>query len=397
MATVLPSPLPSPPPLKPEVTLVRLLIVTNVAAPYRLPVWNALSEMDVDLTVALLEDRISTGLGMPVERARDWQAAAAEGGATRLVGVDTIRLVRGEDHYYIAKEKVFGLLRQVDAVILCGWESPAFWQFLVASKLTRTPVLGFYESTLETSSFSGGPIGAARRFFMQALDAVIVPGASAELSVLDKGVAPDRVWRGFNAVDMTGFAAVNAPGDVGSRQFLFVGKLVERKNVDTILDAFARQPTDCRLSIAGSGVEEERLRDRAEQLGIAERIDWLGYVPYADLPRVMAQHGHLLMVSHVEVWGLTVNEALAAGMHAIVGRRCGVAASVADMPGVLLCGTSVDSVAQAMTDSLKAWSGRIQNPPILDHDPRALAATYLEAVRSVVPAGPGITTAGSTR
>lgn len=378
---------------------MRLLIVTNVAAPYRLPVWKAIGERGVDLTVALLEHHIGTGEGMPAERAMDWQTSAEEAGSTRLVGVDTIRLVRGEDHYYIAKEKVLGLVRQADAVILCGWESPAFWQFLAASKLTRTPVLGFYESTLETSSFSRGPIAAARRFFMQRLDAVIVPGAAAERSVLDKGVAPDRVWRGFNAVEMSGFAAQNVPGNAGARRFLFVGKLVERKNVDTILTAFARQPADCRLGIAGSGVEESALRDLADRLGIAERIDWLGYVPYADLPRVMGQHGHLLMVSHVEVWGLTVNEALAAGMHAVVGRRCGVAASVEGMPGVLLCDTSVDAVARAMTESLEAWSGRIQDPPILRHDPAALAETHLEAVRSVVPAErwPRITDAGVPR
>lgn len=364
---------------------MRLLIVTNIAAPYRLPVWKALGQMGADLTVALLEHQIGTGEGMPAERARDWQTSDEDAGATRLVGVDTYRLVRGEDHYYVAKEKVTALVRQADAVILCGWESPAFWQFLAASKLTRTPVLGFYESTLETSAFSGGPIAAARRFFMRRLDAVIVPGISAERSVLAKGVAQDRIWRGFNAVNMTGFAAENAPGNTGMRRFLFVGKLVERKNVDTILEAFARQPDDCRLSIAGSGVEEERLRALAGRLGIAERIDWLGYVPYSELPRVMGQHGHLLMVSHVEVWGLTVNEALAAGMHAVVGRRCGVAASVEGMPGVLLCDTSIESVARTMTESLNAWSGRIQDPPILRYDPRALARTYLEAVRSVAP------------
>lgn len=362
---------------------MRLLIVTNVAAPYRLPVWGAISDAGVDLTVALLEPEIGTGLGMPVERARDWQATG-DAGSTRTVGLKTIRVERGEDAHYLARGGVLPLVRNADAVILCGWDSPAFWQFLAACKATRTPVLGFYESTMASSAFSTGPIARAREIFMRRLDAIIVPGIAAEESVLDKGVAPERVHRGFNAVDMSGFSAANTPSDRGARDFLFVGKLVERKNVDSILTAFARQPADCRLSLAGSGVEEGRLREQAERLGIADRVRFLGYTPYAELPAVMGEHGHLLLVSHVEVWGLTVNEGLAAGMHAIVARDCGVAPSVADMPGVLLCDPTPDSIAAAMSASLERWQGRIQDPPILQHDPSALADVHLSAVRAAL-------------
>lgn len=362
---------------------MHLLIVTNVAAPYRLPVWESLQAAGVDLTVALLEPEIGSGLGMPEERARDWQMAG-RAATPRMVGVPAWRMVRGEDAYYVARSKVRSLVSQADAVIICGWDSPAFWQFLLACKGMRTPVLGFYESTLATSAYSRGPIARARKFFLQRLDGVIVPGVAAQESVLAKGVRPDRVWRGFNAVEMAGFAEANSASDLGARDFLFVGKLVERKNVDSILRAFAVQPEDCRLSLAGSGVEEDRLRDQAEELGIAARVNFLGYTPYAELAAVMARHGHLVLASHVEVWGLTVNEGLAAGMHAIVARDCGVAASVAGMPGVLLCEPSVTSIAAAMTESLRTWQGRIQEPPILQHNPQALAEVHLRAVTAVL-------------
>ncbi|MDO5683372.1 MAG: glycosyltransferase family 4 protein [Propionibacteriaceae bacterium] len=362
---------------------MRLLIVTNVAAPYRLPLWSAIKDRGVDLTVALLEPEIAAGFGMPEERARDWQAAGQQG-ASHTVGLRTWRFTRGEDTHYIARSGVLQAVRAADAVILCGWDSPAFWQFLGACKLTRTPVLGFYESTLATSSFTEGPIASARTFFMRQLDGVVVPGVAAEESVLDKGVAKDRVWRGFNSVDMTGFAAVNTPTDAGARDFLFVGKLIARKNVDSILEAFATLPDDCHLSLAGSGAEDAALRAQAEELGISDRVTFLGYTDYADLPAVMARHGHLLLVSRVEVWGLTVNEGLAAGMHAIVARECGVAASVDGMPGVLLCDPTPESIAGAMVRSLDQWQGRIQDPPILQHDGAAFADVHLEAVDAVL-------------
>ena len=63
---------------------------------------------------------------------------------------------------------------------------------------------------------------------------------------------------------------------------LTVGRLVEDKAQDILLDAFAQTGEafkDWRLAIVGEGRLGGQLRAQAKALGIAERVDWHGIVP----------------------------------------------------------------------------------------------------------------------
>jgi len=61
-------------------------------------------------------------------------------------------------------------------------------------------------------------------------------------------------------------------------EWLAVGRLETVKDYPTLLRAFARLPERARLSIAGSGSEEKKLRKLACDLGVEERVRWLGFV-----------------------------------------------------------------------------------------------------------------------
>jgi hypothetical protein len=91
---------------------------------------------------------------------------------------------------------------QHDAVLLGGWESPAYWQALIVARRRKLPTIGFFESTLQTSKCASGPIARARLHFFLLLDAVVVPGVAAEEAVLAMDVPRDRIHVGFNAADV---------------------------------------------------------------------------------------------------------------------------------------------------------------------------------------------------
>lgn len=75
------------------------------------------------------------------------------------------------------------------------------------------------------------------------------------------------------------FGSARDGGDAAAPvTILSVGRLVEKKGTDVLLEALACLPQDLhwRLRHVGGGPLKDRLRKQAEALGIATRIDWLG-------------------------------------------------------------------------------------------------------------------------
>jgi rhamnosyl/mannosyltransferase len=119
-------------------------------------------------------------------------------------------------------------------------------------------------------------------------------------------------------IDPEPFAAaadVARSKDPAPRAVLFVGRLRYYKGVDVLLRALA--PTrDVTLSIVGTGALEAHLRELSGELGMGERVRWLGDVPAEELPDVYAAHDVFVLpaVARSEAFGIVQLEAMAAGL-----------------------------------------------------------------------------------
>ena len=70
----------------------------------------------------------------------------------------------------------------------------------------------------------------------------------------------------------------------------FVGRFVEEKGLMTLFDALSKLPSapqnrPWKLLLLGRGPLKDQLAQRAESLGIQDRIIWIESVPHADVPR----------------------------------------------------------------------------------------------------------------
>ena len=104
--------------------------------------------------------------------------------------------------------------------------------------------------------------------------------------------------------------------------FFYVGGWEGRKNVPFLVRAFAKSVrTEVDLVLAG-GHDRERaaLQQLAAELGCAERVKLLGFVPDADLPALYAGALAFVYPSEYEGFGLQVCEAMAVGCPVLVAR-----------------------------------------------------------------------------
>ncbi|MFG3689987.1 glycosyltransferase family 4 protein [Micromonospora sp. NPDC047740] len=109
------------------------------------------------------------------------------------------------------------------------------------------------------------------------------------------------------------------------RRWLFVGGLIPRKGVRWLLEAFAscraRDP-ELTLTFVGEGELRGQLQQRAEELGVADALTFTGAVPPDRALALMREHDLLVHPSRFETFGMTVVEAVAAGLPVLV-TRCG--------------------------------------------------------------------------
>jgi 1,2-diacylglycerol 3-alpha-glucosyltransferase len=163
------------------------------------------------------------------------------------------------------------------------------------------------------------------RTFCNFVDAVIAPTPGVAAYLRDIGVET-RIEIIASGIDIAHFASGARDESLraslgtprGGRLLLFVSRLAREKNVELLLRALAavNQP-DVHLAIAGDGPEREDLELLARDLGIMDRVRFLGVVGREALPHLYASADAFVFPSMTETQGLVQAEALAAGAHVI--------------------------------------------------------------------------------
>ncbi len=118
---------------------------------------------------------------------------------------------------------------------------------------------------------------------------------------------------------------------------VYVGRLVPRKGVDTLVEAFSLLPDslDARLVIVGgepgmeASPEADRLSALARKLGVAERVSFTGSRPQRELYLYYGAADAAVTVPHYEPFGMTPLEAMACATPVVGSRVGGIKTSIA--------------------------------------------------------------------
>jgi glycosyltransferase involved in cell wall biosynthesis len=180
------------------------------------------------------------------------------------------------------------------------------------------------------------------------------------------GVNRDRIVVQHNGVDGDVFSIADQRAarsalaiSEGRRLVGYVGRLSPEKGVDVLVEAMAailRRGGRVDLAIVGSGPSEPMLRARAAQLGIADRVRFLGHRGHDEIPRWMTAFDVFCLPSRREGCPNVVLEALASGRPVVASRVGGVPELLRADNGILVPPDSPSELASAIERALaSAW------------------------------------------
>jgi glycosyltransferase involved in cell wall biosynthesis len=135
----------------------------------------------------------------------------------------------------------------------------------------------------------------------------------------------------YQQADSTGLRA--QMGWEEEKVVVSVGRLAKEKNWRTLLDAVAlarEDHPDLRLALIGDGPERQALEKHAQTLGVASHVNFLGKIPFSEVPRYLKAADCFGFASITETQGLVTLEAIAAGLPVVAVDATGTSDIVRD-------------------------------------------------------------------
>ncbi|WP_306745156.1 glycosyltransferase [Saccharothrix yanglingensis] len=323
-----------------------------------------------------------------------WHSAVASGGghraeALRALGVPTFTVP-------VARRKATGVLRATTAAkaavrsfrpeVVLAHNVSASLVARLAVLPRRVPLLTVFHGVADADYE-----GAARILRRTSRTVVAVADATAErlraAGVTDPVVIPNAVFPQRERVDRDAVRAVHGVGpDVPVA--LCPARLVPQKRHDVLLEAWARLGGDAVLWLAGDGPLRPDLAHLAADLGVADRVAFLGN--RCDVPDLLAAADLTVLTSDWEGMPVAVLESLTAGRPVVATDVDGVRQALAGGGGVVVPRRDPAATAEALRSLLfderaRSALGQAGRASVRRaHDPALLMRSYDELLRTAV-------------
>ncbi|MDQ3050633.1 MAG: glycosyltransferase family 4 protein [Bacteroidota bacterium] len=307
----------------------KVIFITNIPNPYRIPLFNEMSrqfrESEIHLKLVFGAEGYKRRMFQLDKSEIDFDFEILEDKAHSFSddGEKTLFLYRG----------LLKLLRRdkPDAIIVAGFSS-ATVQVFFHKLLSGTPYIIFSGSIDIKGRHYSFLRKMNRLLFIKAASAFVAYGNLAKKYLVNAGAPVSKVFIGRNTVDTSFFAEKTAAlrktgsADENKTHFTYVGYLVPRKNVQVLLEAIkivSEQRSDFCVDILGEGISRRDLEKFVNDNKLNKCVTFYGFRQKEELPSFFAKSSGFLFQTGFDIWGLVLNEAMAAGLPCLASPNAG--------------------------------------------------------------------------
>lgn len=194
--------------------------------------------------------------------------------------------------------------------------------------------------------------------YMSQCQHIVVPSESIKAILTETYGVEEGITAVPTGIDVATYQQARA-GDVRQKHgwadddvvLISLGRLAKEKNWETLITAVApviKKHANVRLVILGEGEERDGLESLARALGVAERVNLIGTVPFDKVPNYLQAADIFCFASVTETQGLVTLEAMAAGLPVVAVNATGTSDAVSDGVEGLLTENDADALTQAL-------------------------------------------------
>ncbi len=293
---------------------MKLAIVTNIPAPYRIPIFNRIAQEIGDDFLVIYCARL--------EPNRQWDLGQMEFNHVYL----RERFIKRNDNYIHNNPDVINILRKFkpDVMVTTGFNPTHLlsWAYALFAKSKHAPMTdGWLHSEKGLSILHR----IVRKIVYRTSSAFIGAGKASLDLYRSYGIDDSRLFQSHLCIDNDRFrrAGLNQyrPYDL-----MYSGQIVEGKIPEffvKVVEQVKSLRSSLRVLVIGDGPQRENFLDSIKALNID--VTYAGFVAQRDLPEYYSKAKILLFTTKNDAWGIVANEALASGTPVITSPYAGVA------------------------------------------------------------------------
>ncbi|MCG3110233.1 MAG: glycosyltransferase family 4 protein [Candidatus Manganitrophus sp. SB1] len=299
---------------------MKLVVLTNILTPYRIPLFEALQHRVKDFTVLLMARH---------EENRRWRLAPHSFKMQVLPGIH-IRppgfLISVHLNYGVIKA-----LRKLDPdVVVSGGFGIANISAWIYCRLFRKRFIGWGELTMTDCATTSVIRRAIRQCLIRYSDGVIASSRVARDAFLHYGAREDRLLTAVMPIEVSYFQRQTEAfrqseeckrlrGEYSGPILLSIGQLIRRKGyleLFKIYEQIVKRRPDVELLIIGEGPERPLYEKIVQEKGWAN-VHFIGYVQKEELSKYFAAADLFVFHTLSDSFGAVLSEAMAAGVPSV--------------------------------------------------------------------------------